>query len=183
MFLLINTELHGTLLSVMMKYEVRDFVKFQKNINRFLYSDSSFTALGSLSGLPATGVYADSVTGIGAGGKSGLTCVVVGILFLTAVFFAPLFKVFPSFAYAAALIYVGILLVSSFKDITYDDITEYLPCLLIIGVIIFTLNIGLGMAFAFIIYPVFKLVFRLVNEVPKEFWLFTALSVVYFIIK
>ena len=183
MFLLVNTELHGTLLSVMMKYEVSDFMKFQKNIKRFLYSDSSFTALGSLAGMPGSGVYADSVTGIGAGGKSGLTSLTVGILFLISLFFAPLFKIFPPFAYASALIYVGLLLILSVKDIKYSDITEYLPCWLIICVIVFTLNLGLGMAFAFIVYPLVKLLFKRVNEVPKEFWLFTVLSVIFFIIK
>ena len=182
LFLLVNTEFHGTLVSVMMKYNVSDFKKLKRDINKFLFADSSSTVIGSLSGMPASGVYADSVTGISAGGKTGLTSVVIGLMFLISLFIAPVFKIFPSFAYASALIFVGLLLLSSLKDMKYNDITEYLPFWLIVCVNVFTLNLGVGMAFAFLIYPVIKLLFGRIKEVPKEFLVFTVLSVIFFVL-
>lgn len=183
LFLLINTEFHGTTLSVLMKYNVDDFSTLQNNVNKFFFADSSATIASSAFGVPASGVYADSVTGIAAGGKSGLTAVTVGVLFLISLFFAPLFKIFPSYAYSSALIFVGLLLFSEVKEIKYNDITESLSCWIIIAAIVFTLNIALGMAFAFILYPLVKLLFGRIKEVPKEFWFFSVLAVIFFFIR
>ncbi len=183
LFLLINTELHGSIVSVMMKYKCKDFIGLKKSLQNTLYVDSSATTLAAAIGIPTTGVYADSITGIMAGGKSGLTSVVIGIMFLLALFISPVFGIFPSYAYAAALLYVGFILISTIKDITYHDVTEYFSFLLIIIIIFYTLNLGLGMALAFIIYPLVKLLFGRIKEVPKEFWLFTVLAVIFFFIR
>ncbi len=183
LFLLVNTELHGSIVSVMMKYRESDFVKLQKSINKTLYVDSAATTFAAGAGIPATGVYVDSITGIMSGGKTGLTSVTTGVIFLLALFISPLFSIVPAYAYAAALLYIGSLLCLTLKDMKFYDATEYLPFLFTIGVIVFTLNLGLGMTFSFIVYPLFKLVFKRVNEVPKEFWLFTVLSVLFFILR
>ncbi|MBR6162856.1 NCS2 family permease [bacterium] len=183
LFLLVNTELHGSIVSVMMKFRADDFFKLQKSINRTLYVDSFSTTAAASVGIPATGVYVDSVTGIMSGGKTGLTSVVVGVMFLLSLLISPLFSIVPSYAYASLLLYIGSLLLRTVKEMKYHDVTEYLPFLLTLAVILFTLNLGFSMACAFILYPLTKLVFRRANEVPKEFWLFTVLSLVFFIIK
>ena len=183
LFLLINTELHGSIVSVMMKYKCKDFIELKKSLQRSFYVDSSATTVASAIGIPTTGVYADSITGIMAGGKSGLTSVVVGAMFLSALFISPVFSVFPSYAYAAALLYVGVLLISTIKEMQYQDIAEYLSFWLTLAVVFYTLNIGVGMAFAFIIYPLIKLVCGRIKEVPKELLLFTLLSIIFFFIR
>ncbi len=183
LFLFINTELHGSIVSLMMKYKFPDFISLHKSLQRTLYVDATATMAASSTGIPTTGAYVDSVTGIMAGGKSGLTTVIVGVMFLSALFISPVFGVFPSYAYAAALLYVGTILISTVKEMTYDDITEYISFWLITAIILYTLNLGLGMAFAFVIYPLVKLIFGRVKEVPKELWLFTVLSVIFFFIR
>ena len=115
-----------------------------------MIADSLAVILAALAGTTTPGAYIDSMTGIKAGGKTGLTAITVGVLFLLALLFTPVLMIIPSYAYAPALLYVGILITTIINKIDFNDITEYAPALLTVAIMIFTYNIGLGIISAFV---------------------------------
>ena len=126
-------------------------------IEKPMLVDAFSTIAASLLGTTTTGAYVESATGIAAGGKSGLTAVVVAVLFLSALFFAPFLAAVPAFAYGPALIIVGAFMLSPVIRLKFDDYSEVLPAFTIIVMMSFTYNIGIGMTAGFVVYPLFKL--------------------------
>jgi AGZA family xanthine/uracil permease-like MFS transporter len=114
--------------------------------------------------------YVESVAGVASGGRTGLTAVTVGALFLLAVFFAPLAGMVPAFATAGALVYVALLMMSGMRDLDWDDPTELLPALLTIVMIPLTFSIANGIAIGFITYVGVKLLVGRQAEISSGAW-------------
>jgi AGZA family xanthine/uracil permease-like MFS transporter len=127
------------------------------NARRALATDALGTMLGATLGTSPVTAYIESATGIQAGGRTGLTAVVVAALFLLTLFFAPLAAAVPAFATAPALVFVAALMAKGLKDIDWDDLTEAAPALLTALAIPFTYSIAAGMGIGFIAYVAIKL--------------------------
>ena len=109
--------------------------------------------------------YVESAAGVGEGGRTGLTSVVVGVLFLLAVFFTPLVAIVPAYATAPALILVGFLLIAGVRAIRWDDAGTALPVFLTIIMIPFTFSISKGIGYGFISYVLLKLLTGKTREI------------------
>lgn len=125
-------------------------------LNRALFADSTAIIGGSLIGTSSTTAYVESASGVQAGGRTGLTALVIALLFLAALFIAPLAGSVPGYATAPALIYVACLMMREMAEIEWDDVTEAAPAALTALGIPFTYSIANGLAFGFISYVVLK---------------------------
>ena len=125
-----------------------------------LTADRGTPILGSLFGTSSTTSYIESATGVRAGGRTGLTAVVVAILFLLALFFAPLASTVPRFATAPALLFIGIIMAKGLTEVDWEDVTEYGPAVVTALIMPFVFSIADGIAIGFIVYAGVKLVSR-----------------------
>jgi AGZA family xanthine/uracil permease-like MFS transporter len=171
----------GTLIALAFKAHLLDERGNLPEIEKPMMADAIATTVAPLLGTTTSGAYIESATGIAAGGKSGLTAVVVALLFLLALFFAPFLSAVPSFAYGPALIIVGVLMVSPVVRLKFDDICETIPVFAIIVLMSFTYNIGIGMTAGFVLYPLFKLLGGKVRDVKPGLWVLATLSALFFI--
>ncbi|MBD9426864.1 NCS2 family permease [Pseudomonas sp. PDM15] len=125
-------------------------------MGRALIADSAAAMGGSLLGTSTTTSYIESASGVAAGGRTGLTAIVVAILFLLALFFAPLAGTVPAFATAPALLFVAVLMTSGLAEIDWDDITVAAPVVITALAMPLTFSIANGIAFGFIAWVVIK---------------------------
>jgi adenine/guanine/hypoxanthine permease len=123
-----------------------------------LISDSFAAMFGSLMGTSTTTSYIESAAGVSAGGRTGLTAVTVGVLFLLALFFAPLAGAIPAYASAAALLYVACVMVRGLAEIDWEDITEYAPAVVTAISMPLTYSIATGIGLGFITYALAKII-------------------------
>ena len=149
-------------------------------LNRVLLVDSLAAVAGGAAGSSSATTYIESAAGVGEGGRTGLTAVVVGVLFLLAMFFAPIAGVVPAHATAPALIIVGFLMAGGVRDIPFDDLEEGLPALLTIAVMPFTYSITNGIGVGFIAYVFIKLVRGKGNQVHPLLWITAGAFLLYF---
>jgi AGZA family xanthine/uracil permease-like MFS transporter len=129
-----------------------------------LIADSFAAMFGSLIGTSTTTSYIESASGVAAGGRTGLTAAVVSILFLLALFFAPLAGMIPAYASAAALLYVACLMARSLADIDWEDATEYAPAVVAAVTMPLTYSIATGIGLGFITYTLIKIIAGKVHE-------------------
>ena len=156
-FLFVNLfDTAGTLLGVANRAGLIDEQGNAKNLDRALKADSSSSVLGAFLGCPPVTSYVESSAGVEAGGRTGLTAVVVGSLFLLAIFFSPLAAIVPAYATAGALIYVAMLMLSGMEALDWSDMTEILPALVTIIMIPLSFSIANGIALGFITYVAVK---------------------------
>jgi AGZA family xanthine/uracil permease-like MFS transporter len=170
----------GTLIGVSYKAGFLDKGGNLPEIEKPMLCDSLSTMAGAVLGTTTSGAYIESAAGIEAGGKSGLASVVTALLFLSALFFAPVLTVVPPFAYGPALIIVGMLMISPIQRIRFDDLTDVIPVFTIIILMSFTYNIGIGMTAGFVVYPLIKTLSGKAKEVPSGLWFLCALSLLFF---
>ena len=149
-------------------------------LGRALMADSTAITVGSLLGTSSTTAYAESASGVAAGGRTGLTAVVVAVLFLLAMFFAPLAGAVPAYATAPALLFVATLMVRELAEIDYEDVTESAPAVLTALAMPFTYSIANGLAFGFVSYAVLKLLTGRVRDVHPATWIVAGLFVIRF---
>lgn len=149
-------------------------------LGRALLSDSSAIVAGSMLGTSSTTAYVESASGVQAGGRTGLTAVTVAVLFLLALFFAPLAGSVPAFATAPALLYVACLMMRELVDVDWDDITEAAPSAITAIMMPFTYSIANGLAFGFISYAVIKALTGRGKDVHAATWLVAALFLIRF---
>jgi AGZA family xanthine/uracil permease-like MFS transporter len=123
-----------------------------------LISDSFAAMFGSLLGTSTTTSYIESASGVSAGGRTGLTAVVVSLLFLLALFFAPLAGMVPAYASAAALLFVATLMARGLSELDWDDVTEYAPAVVTAVAMPLTYSIATGIGLGFITYALVKLI-------------------------
>lgn len=156
-FLLVNLfDSSGTLIAVTTKAGFADKQGRFPRMKQALFVDSTAAMAGSLMGTSAVSTYIESGSGVSVGGRTGLTAVVVGVLFLLTIFFSPLASVVPAYATAGALVFVGILMASSLIEVRWDDLTEATPAFITTAMMPFTYSITEGIAFGFISYCVMK---------------------------
>jgi AGZA family xanthine/uracil permease-like MFS transporter len=171
----------GTLLALALRADLLDEKGNLPEIEKPMMADAISTVFASLLGTTTTGAYIESATGIAAGGKSGLTAVVVAVLFLSALFFAPFLSSIPAFAYGPSLIIVGAMMISPIARLKFDDYTEVLPVFCIIVMMSFTYNIGIGMTAGFLVYPLFKILGGKREEIKAGLWVLALLSLLFFV--
>ncbi len=150
------------------------------NLGRALFADSTAIAAGSLLGTSSTTAYVESASGVQAGGRTGLTAVVIALLFLAALFISPLAASVPAYATAPALLYVAGLMMHELVDIDWTDVTESTPAALTALAMPFTYSIANGLAFGFISYVVLKTVTGKPGSVHPATWLVAVLFVIRF---
>ncbi|MGX3021353.1 NCS2 family permease [Ursidibacter sp. B-7004-1] len=157
-FMLVNLfDSSGTLIAVTNKAGFADAQGRFPKMKQALYVDSVSAMAGSYMGTSAISTYIESGSGVSVGGRTGLTAVVVGILFLLTIFFSPLASLVPAYATAGALVFVGILMASSLIEVKWDDLTEATPAFITTAMMPFTYSITEGIAFGFISYCVMKI--------------------------
>jgi len=160
----------GTLIGVATKADlIKEDGKLPR-LNRALLADSTATSVGAILGTSNTTSYVESVSGVAAGGRTGLTAVVVGILFLLALFFSPLAGMIPAYATSGALFYVAILMMSGLVSIDWRDLTEAAPVAVICLLMPLTYSIADGIALGFISYAVIKGLSGQGRDVPVSVW-------------
>lgn len=149
-------------------------------LSRALMADSTAITVGSMLGTSSTTAYVESASGVQAGGRTGLTALVVAVLFLLAMFFAPLAGSVPAYATAPALLYVATLMVRELTELDWEDVTESAPAVLTALIMPLTYSIANGLAFGFISYAVIKLLTGKVSQVHAATWIVAALFVIKF---
>ena len=149
-----------------------------QDIDKALLSDSVGTVAGALLGTTTVTSYVESGSGVREGGRTGMTSVVIGILFLSMVFFSPLFLSIPKQVDAAVLIFISILFLQNLKDIEWNDIAESGPAVLAALTMAFTYNISHGIAIAFIAYALIKICTGKVDGVSPAIWIVAVLSAI-----
>jgi len=130
---------------------------FKSKMDRALFADATATSVGALLGTSNTTTYVESAAGIQAGGRTGLTSVVVAVMFLLCLPFAGAFGIVPGAATAPALIVVGIMMAGSFCHVKWDDFAEAAPAFLTVAFMAFSYSISTGIAVGFIFYVLIKL--------------------------
>lgn len=151
-------------------------------LERALFSDAIGTFLGSIFGASNVTTYLESTAGIGAGGRTGLTSVTTALLFLVSMFLSPVVAIVPSQATAPVLIMVGIMMLSSFKDIDWSEISEAIPAFFTGIFMALCYNISYGIACGFIFYCIVKICQGKTRQVNVVIWVCTALFLVNFAI-
>jgi len=146
-------------------------------LNKALLADSCAIVAGSLLGTSSTTAYIESASGVQAGGRTGLTAMVVALLFLASLFIAPIAGVVPAYATAPALLYVATLMLRDLVEVNWAETTESVPAAITALVIPFTYSIAHGIAFGFITYAGLKLVTGKVREVKPIVWVIAAIFV------
>ena len=145
--------------------------------DKALIADACATVVGACLGTSTVTTFVESSTGISEGGRTGLTSIVVGILFLLSVVFAPIAGIIPSAATAPALIIVGMLMIGNVAKIDWSDIEVALPCFLTIIMMPFAYSISDGIGFGFIAYCVMKIFRGKFKEVPVLMYVLSALFI------
>ena len=154
----------GTLIGVAAKGNMLDDKGKVRNANKVLLVDAIATTFGAVMGVSTVTTYIESSTGISEGGKTGLTAITTGILFILAVFFSPLFIAVPASATSAALIYVGFLMCSGIKNIDFSNTRESLPSFLMLLLIPLTYSIGTGIGIGIIVYVFLNIFYNYLNQ-------------------
>ncbi|WP_432377914.1 NCS2 family permease [Duganella sp. P38] len=142
-----------------------------ERLNKALLADSTAIVAGSVLGTSSTTAYLESAAGVQAGGRTGLTALVVAVLFLAALFFAPIAGVVPAYATAPALLFVACLMLRDLIDVDWSDTTESVPAAITALVIPFTYSIAHGIAFGFITYAGLKLLTGQARQVRPVVWI------------
>jgi len=128
------------------------------NMGKALLADSTATVAGTVLGTSSTTSFVESVSGIAAGGRTGLMAVTVGVLFLLSLFFSPLAGMIPGYATAGAIFYVAVLMMETLKDVKWNDLTEAAPVVVVLLFTPLTYSVADGIALGFITYTAIKVV-------------------------
>ena len=147
----------GTLIGVAQKADMLDKEGKLPHIRGALMADAVGTCAGAMFGTSTTTTFVESASGVAAGGRTGLTAVVAGILFGLSLFLAPIFLAIPSFATAPALVAVGFLMITSILQVNFSDYTEAVPCYICMIAMPFMYSISEGIALGVISYVVLNL--------------------------
>ena len=145
-------------------------------LNRILFTDAIATIVGAFAGTSTVTSYVESAAGVEAGGRTGLTAVVTGLLFLAAMFVAPFAQLVPLAATAPALILVGALMMMPLAEVAWDDPEIAIPAFLTVALIPLTFSIANGLAFGITAYAVLKLIR---GKITRTDWLLLVLAVLF----
>ena len=173
------TDLFDTLGTLMGVTQQADLVVDGKipNAKQALLADSIGTVAGACLGTSTVTSYVESSSGVAAGGRTGLTRVVNGLLFLVSLFFTNVFALIPSAATAPALIFVGFLMMQQVTDIDFKDPTDGIPAFITIMVMPFAYSISKGIAFGMIAYVIAKCAGKKIKDIPVATWVLAVIFV------
>ncbi len=155
-FLIAIFDATGTLIGLLNPTVFKQQKDFPQRLSKSLTADAAASALAGLLGSASTSPYIESATGIEAGGRSGMTAIIIAVGFLLMLFFFPLAKMIPSYAVGPALLYVACCMMKHLTDIKLDDISETAPCMTTIMMIPFTLSIADGIGWGIILHTLLK---------------------------
>lgn len=172
----------GTLLGVSRKAGLLDEKGNLPRAGRALMADSIGTMFGACMGTPTVTSYIESASGVLEGGKSGLTAVIVALLFVVALIFSPLIGLIPSAATAPVLILVGVLMMGEVVKIKFDDFTDAFPAFMTIVMMPLTYSIAQGLAFGFMSYTIIKLITGRHKENNAVTYILTILFILHFVL-
>jgi adenine/guanine/hypoxanthine permease len=172
----------GTMTAIGAEADLLDEEGVPPNTERILAVDSIAAVAGGAAGVSSNTSYIESASGVGEGARTGLASVVTGVLFLLAIFAAPLVALIPSEAAVPALVLVGFLMMQQVKGIDWDDLEIAIPAFLTIVLMPFTYSITVGIGAGFLAYVLIKLVRGKVGQVHALLWVVSALFVLYFAI-
>ncbi|WP_252242760.1 NCS2 family permease [Clostridium sp. ZS2] len=172
----------GTLIGVSKKAGLVKEDGSIEGLDKALVTGSVAAATGALLGTCTVTSYVESATGVAEGGRTGLTAVTTGILFIIALFFAPLFMLVPPQATAPVLIIVGVLMLGEVTSINFNDFTEALPAFITILLMPLTFSIAQGLAMGFISYTLIKVLTGKQKEIKPIMYILTIAFVIHFII-
>ncbi len=180
MFTFLFTDLFDTIGTLMGVTQQAGLVNKDGSIPRAkqaLMADSIGTVVGACVGTSTVTSFVESSSGVAAGGRTGLTSVTTGVLFLLALFMTPLFALVPSAATAPALIFVGFLMMQQVVDIDFKDPTEGVPAFITIITMPFAYSISKGIAFGMIAYVIAKCAGKKVKDIPVATWILAVIFV------
>ncbi|WP_107852240.1 NCS2 family permease [Oceanimonas marisflavi] len=160
----------GTLIAVAQRAKLLDEQGRLPRLSRALLADSTASIAGSVLGTSTTTSYVESTAGVAVGGRSGLTAVVTGLLFIAAILFSPLAGMVPAYATAGALVYVAVLMLAQLAHLHWDDVTEAVPAVVVLVMMPFTFSIANGIAFGFISFVGVKVLSGRASEVSPVVW-------------
>ena len=181
-FLFVNLfDTTGTLLGVATRANLISNDENSDGLNKALKADSSASIFGTFFGCSPVTSYVESSAGVEAGGRTGLTSIVVGLLFLFAMFLSPLASIIPPYATAGALIYVAILMLSGMEKLNWSSTAELLPALVIIVMIPLTFSIADGIALGFLTYVFLKIFNGEYRDIASGAWFLTLIFISKFI--
>lgn len=152
-----------------------------QKLDKGLFSDLVGTTMGAIAGTSNVTTYVESAAGIGAGGRTGLTALVVAGMFAISSFFSPLLVIVPNAATAPVLIIVGIMMLSSLKNIKWDDLSEAVPAFFTSIFMGFAYSITHGIAVGFIFYTISKVIKGQIKEIHPLVWILDVLFILNFI--
>ena len=155
---------------------------FKSRLDKALFADATATSIGALFGTSNTTTFVESASGIGAGGRTGLTSVVVAICFALSAFLATFVSAVPFAATAPALVAVGIMMTSSFREINWEDLSEAIPAFFAGFVMALCYSISYGIATGFIFYCIVKICKKETKEIHPILWVCTFLFVLNFVL-
>ena len=172
----------GTLVACCSEAKMTDNTGKIKKLDTLLTIDAAASMFGAVMGTSTTTSYIESAAGIEEGGRTGLTSIVTGVLFLIAILFVPVVGVVPNYATAPALIMVGLFMIKEIKKIDFVQMENAFPAFIIIIMIALSYSISTGLAFGFISFAILKVMAGKAKEIKLVMWLTTGLSTLYFII-
>ena len=167
----------GTLYAACERADLLDENGDPINMNGGMLSDAVSTTIGAVCGTSTVTTFSEVNAGVAAGGRSGLTSVFCGLFFFIAMFLSPIAQLVPSCATAAALIYVGILMMMSVKNIEWDNLKISVPAFLTLAIMPFTYNISYGIAFGLISYVIISVCTGDIKKIKASSWVITALFI------
>ena len=172
----------GTLIGLSARAGLLDAQGNLPDIEKPMLADALVNIFAPVVGTTTCGAFVESAVGIEEGGRTGFTALVVALLFLGALFFAPLLTAVPVHATGVALVSIGLLMVGPIATLDRHDQTEWIPALLTIVLMSFTFNIGVGMTAGLLLHPVLKVLTGRGREVPAPMWLLAGMSLVFYLV-
>lgn len=180
-FIMAFVDTMGTLIGLSARAGFLDKNGNLPQIERPMLVDALATTFSPIVGTSTSGAFVESATGIEAGGRTGLTALVVAACFALSLFFSPFVAAIPAQAYGPALIIVGLFMLAPIVRINFDDYTESIPSFAVVALMCFTFNIAVGISAGFVLYPLCKIVAGRAGELRPGIWVLTALSLLFFV--
>ncbi len=170
----------GTATAIAEQAELVDEDGNLPDVGKMLFIDSLGAAAGGFAGVSSNTSYIESSAGVAEGGRTGLTAIVVGVLFLVSIFVTPLASIVPFSATAPVLILIGFLMASLIKEIDFSDMEEGFPALLAIVLMPLTYSITVGIGAGFVMHTLIRVIKGKAREVPWLMWIVSLAFLVYF---
>ena len=172
----------GTLIGLSARAGLLDEHGNLPDIEKPMLADAIVNMVAPVLGTTTCGAFVESAVGIAEGGRTGFTAVVVALLFLASLFFAPVLTAIPTHASGVAMVSIGILMITPITSLDVTDYTELIPAFLTIVLMSFTYNVGVGMTTGLFTYPVLKLISGRGREVPAAMWVLAGMAALFFVV-